>query len=182
MPLGPTASGEDPFGSDLVGLSQIDDGNPFAKGSVPYSTPKPAGARAARPQQRGRTGAEIATMICGGCLIAYAAVQIIFVTISLFVSGAASFAVLDRVKEQGGNNAAMGIVAGQILAVVLSGVVMFTILAGGVQMIRFKVWGLCLAACILTMMPCSYLCILGLPIGIWGIVMLSLGSVRSAFH
>ena len=60
--------------------------------------------------------------------------------------------------------------------------VMHTILAGGIQMIRLKVWGLCLAACILTMMPCNCFCLLGLPIGIWRTVVLSLGSVRSPFR
>jgi xanthine/uracil permease len=124
-------------------------------------------------------------MICGGCLIAYAAGQLILVTLSLFFQGIASFAMLDRLKEQGEDNAfVMGSVAAQIAIVVIGGMAMLTILAGGIQMIRFKVWGLCLAACILTMLPCvcNCFCLLGLPLGIWGTVMLSLSSVRSAFR
>jgi phage FluMu protein Com len=181
---GSAASLDDPFGGDLFGMGPIDEGNPFAKGSNPYSAPRLTAAIPARPRRKGeRTGAEIATMICGGCLTVYAVAQIIFVTISLFMHSAASFAMLDRLKDQGGSSAAaVGNVAGQIFAVVLSGIVMLTILAGGIQMIRFKVWGLCLAACILTMAPCNCFCILGLPIGIWGTVMLSLSSVRSAFR
>jgi DNA-directed RNA polymerase subunit M/transcription elongation factor TFIIS len=183
-PAGSAASQDDPFGGDLFGMGPIDDGNPFAKGTNPYSAPRLTPAIPARPRRKGaRTVAEIVTMICGGCLTVYAVAQIIFVTISLFMHSAASFAMLDRLKSQGGDTAsAMGSVAVQIFAVVLSGIVMLTILAGGIQMIRFKVWGLCLAACILTMAPCNCFCILGLPIGIWGTVMLSFGSVRSAFR
>jgi hypothetical protein len=122
-------------------------------------------------------------MICGGCLIVYAVGQIVVVAMSLFFQGIATFAMSDRLHSDGEDAAfAVGSVAGQIAFVVLSGIVMLTILAGGIQMIRFKVWGLCLAACILTIMPCNCFCLLGLPIGIWGTVMLSLGSVRSAFR
>lgn len=122
-------------------------------------------------------------MICGGCLIFYAVAQIVIVGLSLVFHSSAAFSMMDRLREQGEDEAfAAGVVAGQIFAVVVSGVVMLTILAGGIQMIRFKVWGLCLAACILTMMPCNCFCLLGMPIGIWGIVMLSLSPVRSAFR
>jgi hypothetical protein len=122
-------------------------------------------------------------MICGGCLILYAVAQIILVTMSLFFQSVVGFGTIDGFRGEGADEAyATGVVIGQIMAVVLSGIVMLTILAGGIQMIRFKVWGLCLAACILTIMPCNCFCLLGLPIGIWGTVMLSLGSVRSAFR
>ena len=182
-PVGSNAFSDDPFGGDFFGTSQFDDGNPFAKGSNPYTPPRPAAARKARPRGGSGNGAQIATMICGGFLIFYAAAQLLFVTISLFAHGVGSFAMLDRMTERGEDAASgLGSAAMQIGGVVLSGIVMCTILAGGIQMIRFKVWGLCLAACILTMMPCNCFCVLGLPIGIWGTVMLSLGSVRSAFH
>lgn len=182
-PLGADPVGDDLFGGDLFGSSSMDDDNPFAQNSNPYSAPRPVPAREAAKRSSGRSGTEIATMICGGCLTCYAVAQIFFTALTLFMQSATSFAVLDRLSDQGEDAAfAIGTAAGQIAAVIVSGAVMFTILAGGIQMIRFKVWGLCMAACILTMMPCNCFCLLGLPIGIWGMIMLSLGSVRSAFR
>ena len=44
-------------------------------------------------------------------------------------------------------------------------------------------WGLCVAASILAMIPCvSPCCIVGLPIGIWCLVILMKPEVKAAFH
>ena len=76
----------------------------------------------------------------------------------------------------------MGSFTFQVILTLATGAAMLTILAGGIQMIRFKVWGLGLAACILSMLPCNCFCVLGFLIGIWGTIMLSLSSVRAAFR
>ena len=175
---------EDSFGGDPFGPSQVTGGDPFASDLNPYSAPKAAPAIPVRSRKGERTGAEIATMICGGCLIVYAVAQIILVTVSVFFQSVVTFGTGDRFFRREGvdEEFATLLVTGHIVAVVLRSLVMLAILAGGIQMIRFKVWGLCLTACILTMVPCNCFCLLGLPIGIWGTVMLSLASVRSAFR
>ena len=44
-------------------------------------------------------------------------------------------------------------------------------------------WGLCVAASIIVMIPCiSPCCIVGLPIGIWCLVVLTKPEVKAAFH
>lgn len=44
-------------------------------------------------------------------------------------------------------------------------------------------WGLCVAASIIAMIPCiSPCCIVGLPIGIWCLVILTKPEVKTAFH
>lgn len=44
-------------------------------------------------------------------------------------------------------------------------------------------WGLCVAASIIAMIPCiSPCCIVGLPIGIWCLVILTKPEVKAAFH
>lgn len=44
-------------------------------------------------------------------------------------------------------------------------------------------WGLCVAASIIAMIPCiSPCCIVGLPIGIWCLVVLTKPEVKAAFH
>jgi hypothetical protein len=57
------------------------------------------------------------------------------------------------------------------------------ILFGGIKMRRLESYGLCMAASIVAMIPClSACCLVGLPIGIWSLVMLSKPEVKSAFH
>ncbi|MCA9123274.1 MAG: hypothetical protein H6821_01130 [Planctomycetaceae bacterium] len=175
-PLGPvraTTSNSDSFGSD-----------PFAQDLNTYSTPNPVANRLVPARGEARSGAEIATMVCGGFLVFYAVGQIVLLIISLSIQGVGAFSALDQLSGRSEEDTAfiMGSFGGHLVAIALSGVVMLAILGGGIQMLRLKAWGLCLAACILTMLPCNCFCVLGLPLGIWGTVMLSLSSVRSAFH
>lgn len=56
------------------------------------------------------------------------------------------------------------------------------IIAGGVAMIRVKGWGLGLTATIIAMINFgSFCCIIGLPIGIWSLVILLQGDVKHEF-
>lgn len=51
------------------------------------------------------------------------------------------------------------------------------------KMKNLEQWGLAMAASILAMIPCiSPCCIVGLPIGIWCVVILSRPDVKAAFH
>jgi hypothetical protein len=54
---------------------------------------------------------------------------------------------------------------------------------GALKMRRLENYGLAIAASILAMVPCMPpCCIIGLPIGIWSLVILSKPEVRDAFH
>jgi len=56
------------------------------------------------------------------------------------------------------------------------------ILVGGIQMLRLKSWGIALAASIVSMVNFSNCCcILGLPIGVWALVVLLMADVKQAF-
>jgi len=51
------------------------------------------------------------------------------------------------------------------------------------KMKELKQWGLCVAASILAMIPCiSPCCIIGLPIGIWCLVVLMKPEIKNAFQ
>jgi hypothetical protein len=52
---------------------------------------------------------------------------------------------------------------------------------GGLQMQKLESWGLCLAASIVAMLPCFGCCLVGLPIGIWVLVVLVNSEVKQAF-
>jgi len=182
-PFGAATTVGSSLGVDLLDSSTPYEDNPFANDSNLHSAPRLAAPRPTRSQLGTRSGAELATMICGGFLTLYAAAQLAYVTLCLLLQGAVSLVVLDRMSEQSKDGPAMtGSFTFQVVLTLATGAAMLTTLAGGIQMIRFKVWGLGLAACILSMLPCNCFCVLGLPLGIWGTIMLSLSSVRSAFR
>jgi len=57
------------------------------------------------------------------------------------------------------------------------------IIYASLKMKELTQWGLCVAASILAMIPCiSPCCIVGLPIGIWCLVVLTKPEVKAAFH
>jgi hypothetical protein len=56
------------------------------------------------------------------------------------------------------------------------------ILFGGIKMRSLQAYGLCMTASIVAMIPCLFpCCIVGLPIGIWAIVVLSKQEVKTLF-
>jgi hypothetical protein len=56
------------------------------------------------------------------------------------------------------------------------------VLAGGIQMVRLRSWGLALAASILSMIQLgSCCCAVGMPVGIWSLVILLQPDVKAAF-
>lgn len=56
------------------------------------------------------------------------------------------------------------------------------ILAGAVHMLKYEDWGLSLTACMLALLPCNiFCCWITFPIGVWGIIALSLPDVRRSF-
>ena len=68
--------------------------------------------------------------------------------------------------------------AWSVLGIALSGFVIW----GGLQMRRMDSYALTLITCIVAMVPCtSPCCIVGLPIGIWALVVMHDPEVRPAF-
>ena len=56
------------------------------------------------------------------------------------------------------------------------------VLFGAIKMLRLQSYGLVMAACIVAMLPCQCCCVMGLPFGIWALVVLSRQDVKGAFH
>jgi hypothetical protein len=56
------------------------------------------------------------------------------------------------------------------------------IIVGANKMKRLESYGMAMAASVIAMLPCHGCCILGLPFGIWSVVVLSKPEVKDAFH
>jgi hypothetical protein len=92
--------------------------------------------------------------------------------------------LLEQLMEAQAQAQAEGPGAGEILysilGVGLGGLIAF----GGLQMTKFRMYGLAIAASIVATIPCfsCCCCVIGLPVGIWALVVLSRQEVRAAFH
>jgi hypothetical protein len=70
----------------------------------------------------------------------------------------------------------VGRMVGSVVGIALSGV----LIACAAKMKRLESKGAALTACILGMLPCGGCCLVGLPFGIWGIVVLNNPDVKRA--
>jgi|SRR6266404_5617305 len=72
---------------------------------------------------------------------------------------------------------------GAIVAAIIGSVIGIVIILGANKMKHLQSYGLCMTSSILAMIPCiSPCCLLGLPIGIWSVVVLSNEEVKRAFR
>ena len=65
-----------------------------------------------------------------------------------------------------------------VISLALSALVTYA----GWQMRQLRGWGLSMAGAIVAMLPCSGCCLLGLPIGIWAIIVLLDNEIKQAFN
>jgi hypothetical protein len=120
------------------------------------------------------------------------AIGLIVVAILGFLQHTASlvahFAFADRLAQQaenmpwarGLNNSGFGI-AMAVFGLVISAV----ILVGGIKMKKLESYGWAMTASVISVIPCVSPCcygLVGIPIGIWALVVLSKPEVKSAFH
>jgi len=93
----------------------------------------------------------------------------------------ASFMAGNRMPQEAWANMFSGTigVVSSIIGILVSGVIFL----GAMKMKKLESYGFAMAATIIAMVPCfSPCCVLGLPIGIWALVVLLKPEVKSAFH
>ena len=141
-------------------------------GPVPVLTAAPPAGADAAESVKGPAIGLIVVAILGALL------QIASLGLRL---GGASFMANSGMPNQAWVNmfsGPIGVVSG-VIGLLVSGVIFF----GALKMKSLESYGLAMAASIIAMIPCfSPCCLLGLPIGIWAIVVLSKPEVKSAFH
>jgi hypothetical protein len=131
-----------------------------------YSTPNPPSNLVSGPG--------IALMIAGILYILGGIASILMNVLRIGVGAAGA----------GGNDAMAAMVGGSVglvvaaLVIILGAVMIF----GGMKMRQLQSYGLAMTASILGMLPCTCCCIIGLPIGIWSLVVLMKPEVKAAFR
>lgn len=121
-------------------------------------------------------GPALALKIVGWIGIVFANLVILSVTIQA-VSG-------EMARGMRNNNAGyvVGYVIGTLLAPILSLVWAILLIKAGSAMSKLSGYGAAMTGCIVAMLPCNLGCLGGLPIGIWGLIVLSQEEVKRAFR
>jgi hypothetical protein len=121
------------------------------------------------------SGPAIGLMVVAGLAICVAVVNVI-----LMLAGVSAFPMQDRGTPPEFAKFAQGVggVVGALIAFGIYGTMFF----GAWKMKRLESYGLAMTASILALLPCSICCLIGLPIGIWSLVVLNKPGVKAAFH
>jgi hypothetical protein len=121
-------------------------------------------------------------MVAGGLGIAWQLMSIVLTFLNIGLG--AGMAGLEELEGFGESEALAGMLSGSVglitglIGVAIGGLMIFA----GLKMQRLEDWTLCLIASIVAMIPCvSPCCCIGLPIGIWALVVLLDDGVRAAF-
>jgi predicted Zn finger-like uncharacterized protein len=122
-------------------------------------------------------GPAIAMMVVAGLDIA---LHIFDILLRLF--GVGLIAAMGPKGAQPGQQAEMAVGAGiNITSDVVAMSLAVLILVGAMKMKNLSGYGLAMTACIISILPCHGCCCLGIPFGIWGLVVLSKPEVKEAF-
>ena len=192
--MGLTPLADDPLGLySGIGMSPASpasSGNPFADrvgGAVsrtaatanPYQSPS-LGSAGYATRKKKKSSSEvvvvapaIAMIVVGGLSLLVAIPVLIFQVIGF----------LRTMNRLGGQIPPGGYVylVAAVVSMLVSIVIHMLIIVGGVKMVKFESWGAALTGAILLILPCT-VCWIGLPIGIWATIVLSLSDVRTRFR
>ena len=146
--------------------------------------------RPRRRRRRGRgsaaaesavAGPAIAMMVVAGLDVAWTIIDLLLrlLGIGLYAAGAAQGGV-----RSGGPTSPDLLISGAagIAGDILGAAIAVLILVGALKMKNLSSYALAMTACIISMIPCHACCCLGLPFGIWGLVVLNKPEVKDAFE
>ncbi|MHC4177836.1 MAG: Yip1 family protein [Planctomycetota bacterium] len=164
-------------------------GTPFAPGGEtaaagdpenPYAAPTQYGQPPSRPFAASDAmaanrvaGPAIALIVTGALGVA---AQLLALAVNLIQMGGG-------LPAGGQGPMPMAVPAGVNVASAMIGMILYiVVIMGAVKMKNLESYGFAMAASIIAMLPCSCCCLLGLPFGIWSLVVLSDAGVKAAFR
>jgi len=131
--------------------------------------------------QRTVSGPAIGLLVTAGIGIAF---QILGLLMNLLGMGMAGMGDMSELEGMEGAEWMAPLMSGTIgiISAFIGIAIAILIIFGALQMKKMRSWGLALTASIVAMIPClSPCCLLGLPIGIWALVVLLKPEVKAAF-
>jgi hypothetical protein len=96
--------------------------------------------------------------------------------LALVAFGCASICFLLAIGEADGE------ILAQMIGAAFTALIYGVVLAGALKMRRMQNYPLAMLASVLAMLPCSCCCVIGMPFGIWSLLVLNDPAVRAAFE
>ena len=140
----------------------------------PSMPPPPMGGAMASQQVQGPA---MGLLITGGLALLFTVLGLVMNIAGVGMSGLSGMggsAATDQYMSM--MSGGVGIVV-SLLGLALYGFVLW----GALQMKQLRNWNMAMGASIAAMLPCGCCCIIGLPIGIWSLIVLMKPEVKSAF-
>lgn len=137
-----------------------------------------------RRRRRRRSTAEAEAAVSGPAisLIVLGSLDIALLIIGLILRVAGIGILAAAPAGQGQDPGLMASMIGGIFGTILGLGFAILILMGGIKMKQLQSFGMARTAAILALLPCGNCCILGLPFGIWALVVLGREDVKNAFY
>jgi predicted Zn finger-like uncharacterized protein len=150
---------------------------------------RPVSGAHVAPRRRVRASEEAASALKGPaiCLLIFGVIAIILG----FLGGAFYALVLPNLAQAQANNPQFGggqqpppaafLIGSGVVNIVLASFWGGLVIAGSICMLRLRVYPLAMTGAIVAMLPCTGCCLVGLPLGIWALVVLQRPEVKNAF-
>jgi hypothetical protein len=152
----------------------LEEDDDFKGGLDDYDESRPRRGRSRSPAKSAVAGPAIALMIVGGLGLAIAIVNLVITLVNPDVNQLFPAPKNDAEK------------AGRMMGNAIGGIVSIgwgiVVIAASIQMLNLRTRGFAFAGAIVAMIPCNLCCLLGLPFGIWALVVLSRDDVKNAFQ
>lgn len=146
-----------------------------SRGSNPYQSPAADGAYARTFGAQGLASRHAVAARVQGPATGLMALA----TLNLALIGFATVAQIALVAAVGEPDPSLAI---NIFSAIVGVAIAVTILVGAARMKKLENYSLAVAASVLAAIPCFGCCILGVPLGIWSLVVLSDPAVRASFQ
>jgi hypothetical protein len=118
-------------------------------------------------------------IVTGGLTLAFSILGLVLGLLGFDQMNAGAFQQSQTPEMERINSMARG--AGATVVRVLGLATGILTILGGMKMRKLESRGLCIAGSIVSMLPCSCCCLIGLPIGIWALVVLNDANVKESF-
>ncbi len=122
----------------------------------------------------------IALMVVGGISLALYLIQLILILAGVDVLGLRDQNLPGAPQQAQAFNA--GRIAGGVSGMIVAISWATTVLGAGIKMKNLQGYGYAMTGAIVAMLPCNVCCLLGLPFGIWSLVVLNKPEVKNAFR
>lgn len=153
-----------------------------AEDSNPYASPQPVDDPQRGEVDPAPVDLDVARRVVRGPAIALIALACAAMLIDLGILSNFIFGEAPQMLRTYRTNEAVPVIVANVLGYGMLVLIHFVVALGGVKLLRLRTYSNAITAAVVALLPCfSPLVVLGIPFGIWALVVLCRSDVRAAF-